>query len=114
MKSTKSTKKLTEFETKKILKKYGIPVTREYLAKTPEGAKEFAEKIGYPVALKIQSPDIVHKTEAGGVLLNLVELEQDYIRHILQLTGGVRTRAAEILGIDRASLWRKMKKYGLE
>jgi DNA-binding NtrC family response regulator len=51
---------------------------------------------------------------AGGVLLNLEELEQDYIRHILQLTGGVRTRAAEILGIDRASLWRKMKKYGLE
>jgi transcriptional regulator with PAS, ATPase and Fis domain len=50
----------------------------------------------------------------GGALLNLEELERDYIRHILQLTGGVRTRAAEILGIDRASLWRKMKKYDLE
>jgi DNA-binding NtrC family response regulator len=49
-----------------------------------------------------------------GKLLNLDELEQDYIRHILHLTGGVRSRAAEILGIDRASLWRKMKKYGLE
>ena len=47
-------------------------------------------------------------------ILNLEELEQDYIRHILRLTGGVRTRTAEILGIDRASLWRKMKKYGLE
>jgi len=46
-------------------------------------------------------------------LLNLEELERDYIQHILRLTGGVRTRAAEILGIDRASLWRKMKKYGL-
>lgn len=45
--------------------------------------------------------------------LSLEELEQDYIRHILYLTGGVRTRAAEILGIDRASLWRKMKKYGI-
>jgi DNA-binding NtrC family response regulator len=44
----------------------------------------------------------------------LEELEQDYIRHILYLTGGVRTRAAEILCIDRASLWRKMKKYGIE
>lgn len=51
---------------------------------------------------------------AGGALLNLEELEKDYIRHILQLTGGVRTRAAEILGIDRASLWRKIKKYGLD
>jgi DNA-binding NtrC family response regulator len=47
-------------------------------------------------------------------MLNLEELEQDYISHVLQLTGGVRTKTAEILGIDRASLWRKMKKYGLE
>lgn len=50
----------------------------------------------------------------AGDLLNLAELERDYIRHILTITGGMRTRAAEILGIDRASLWRKMKKYGLE
>ncbi|EFK07197.1 sigma-54 interaction domain protein [delta proteobacterium NaphS2] len=50
----------------------------------------------------------------AGDLLNLAKLERDYIRHILSITGGVRTRAAEILGIDRASLWRKMKKYGLE
>jgi len=53
-----------------------------------------------------QSPDGGH--------LNLEELEKDYIRHILQITGGVRTRAAEILGIDRATLWRKMKKYDLD
>ena len=46
-------------------------------------------------------------------LLNLDELEQDYIRHILKVTGGVRTRAAAILGIDRASLWRKIRKYNL-
>jgi len=46
--------------------------------------------------------------------LNLDEMEEDYIRHILKVTGGVRTKAAEILGIDRASLWRKMKKYNLE
>jgi DNA-binding NtrC family response regulator len=49
-----------------------------------------------------------------GKHLNLEELEKDYIRHILQITGGVRTRAAEILGIDRATLWRKMKRYGLD
>jgi DNA-binding NtrC family response regulator len=48
-----------------------------------------------------------------GHLLTLDQLEQDYIRHVLTLTDGVRTRAAEILGIDRASLWRKLKKYGL-
>ena len=45
---------------------------------------------------------------------NLEELERNYIKHILDLAGGVRTRAAEILGISRVSLWRKMKKYGLE
>jgi len=45
--------------------------------------------------------------------MTLAELEQDYIAHLLSITGGVRTRTAEILGIDRASLWRKMKKYGL-
>ena len=45
--------------------------------------------------------------------MTLAELEQDYIVHLLNITGGVRTKTAEILGIDRASLWRKMKKYGL-
>jgi DNA-binding NtrC family response regulator len=48
-----------------------------------------------------------------GGLMSLEEMERDYIDHVLKLTGGVRTRAAEILGIDRASLWRKMKKFGL-
>jgi DNA-binding NtrC family response regulator len=46
--------------------------------------------------------------------MTLEELEQDYIAHVLRLTDGARTRTAEILGIDRASLWRKIKKYGLE
>ena len=47
-------------------------------------------------------------------LMTLAELEQDYISHLLKITGGVRTKTAGILGIDRASLWRKMKKFGLE
>jgi DNA-binding NtrC family response regulator len=46
-------------------------------------------------------------------LMTLAELEQDYISHLLKITGGARARTAEMLGIDRASLWRKMKKYGL-
>lgn len=49
-----------------------------------------------------------------GPSMTLEELEQDYIAHVLKMTDGVRVRAAEILGIDRASLWRKMKKYNLE
>jgi DNA-binding NtrC family response regulator len=46
-------------------------------------------------------------------LMTLAELEVDYITHLLKITGGVRTKTAKILGIDRASLWRKMKKFGL-
>ena len=44
----------------------------------------------------------------------LDEVERDYIRRVLAHTGGSRTKAAEILGIDRTSLWRKLKKYNLE
>ena len=44
----------------------------------------------------------------------LEEMERQYIEHILNLTGGMRTRAASILGIDRVSLWRKMKKFNLK
>ncbi|MBW1713531.1 MAG: sigma-54-dependent Fis family transcriptional regulator [Deltaproteobacteria bacterium] len=47
-------------------------------------------------------------------LLNLEEVECQHIKQILLRTGGNKTRAAEILGIDRVSLWRKIKKYGLE
>ncbi len=46
--------------------------------------------------------------------MTLDELERDYIRRVLEHTGGSRTRAAEILGIDRTSLWRKLKKYAIE
>ncbi len=49
-----------------------------------------------------------------GPLMTLEQLEQDYIAHVLKLTDGARARAADILGIDRASLWRKLKKYGLD
>ncbi len=66
-----SMKRVTEFESKKILARHGIPVTKEILAKTGKDAMKISAGIGYPVALKIQSPDILHKTDAGGVLLNL-------------------------------------------
>jgi acetyltransferase len=63
--------KLTEEEAKQILKTYDIPVAKEEVAASPEEAVAAAARIGYPVVLKILSPDILHKTEAGGVKLNL-------------------------------------------
>ncbi len=58
--------------------------------------------------------DLIAYQRPEGQLMTLEELEQDYIAHVLKLTDGVRNRTAEILGIDRASLWRKIKKYSLE
>ena len=60
---------LTEAESKKILAAAGLPVTREALAQTPADAVRIAAEIGGPVALKIQSPDIPHKSDIGGVYL---------------------------------------------
>lgn len=63
---------VTEAQTKRILASYGIAVTREELVQEQAGAMEAAERIGYPVALKLQSPDFPHKTEASVMQLNLV------------------------------------------
>lgn len=62
---------LTEHEAKKLLSKYDIPVTKGSIAKTEEEASEIASGIGFPVALKISSPDISHKSDVGGVVLNV-------------------------------------------
>jgi acetyltransferase len=62
---------LSEYEAKKVLTGYGIPVTREVLAESADQAVESARQIGYPVVLKIQSAQITHKTEAGGIKLNV-------------------------------------------
>ena len=62
---------LSEDTSKKILETYGIPTTRPYFASDGEEAVKISGKIGYPVVLKIQSPDITHKSDVGGVQLNL-------------------------------------------
>ena len=62
---------LTEHETKNLLAKYGIPVMKESIATSTDEALAIALHIGTPVAMKISSPDIPHKSDVGGVALNV-------------------------------------------
>ena len=64
--------------TTEILSLYGFNFPKKALARTPEEAVEIAEKIGYPVVLKVSSPNILHKTDVGGVKLNLKNAEEVY------------------------------------
>ncbi|MEE8548041.1 MAG: acetate--CoA ligase family protein, partial [Alphaproteobacteria bacterium] len=62
-------------EAKKVCDAYAIPVPKEGLATSADEAVKLAAEIGYPAVLKIVSPDILHKTEAGGVLTGLEDAE---------------------------------------
>jgi len=62
---------LTEFESKELLAAYGIPVVETAIATTEANAVKLAAKIGFPVVLKLYSETITHKTDVGGVQLNL-------------------------------------------
>ena len=62
---------LTEVESKQILKQAGIKTTEVKLARTKKDAVAYAKEFGFPVVLKIVSPDILHKSDIGGVKLNL-------------------------------------------
>lgn len=64
---------LAEYEAKRVLADYGIAVTKEKLATSADEARKLAAEIGFPVALKVQSADIPHKTEAGGVRIGLAD-----------------------------------------
>jgi len=65
-----------EVEAKEILRAYDFQVLGGYLAKTADEAVDAAERVGYPVVLKISSPDIIHKSDFGGVRINLANAEQ--------------------------------------
>lgn len=78
-------KSLSERESKELLAAYGIPVAGDQLVTSVDEAVNAADKMGYPVVLKVDSPDILHKTEAGIVRLNLGNADE------------VRTAYTEIL-----------------
>ena len=79
-------KYMLEPEAKTICLEYGIPVTTFRVATTAEDAVKFAEEIGYPTVLKVVSPDVIHKFDVGGVVLDVENPEdvQDAYKKILE------------------------------
>lgn len=67
---------LTEIEAKELMKKAGIPVVETVLARSKSEAISIARDLGFPVVLKVLSPDISHKSDIGGVILNLNNARQ--------------------------------------
>src|SRR5574337_630140 len=78
---------LNEYDAKRFLAGFGIPVCREILASDPEGAAANAATIGFPIVLKAAGATLFHKTEVGGIALNLKSPEE------------VRGEARRLLGI---------------
>ncbi|MBS04876.1 MAG: acetyl-CoA synthetase [Gammaproteobacteria bacterium] len=64
---------LNEVEAKTLMHEAAVPVVRTILAASAEEAKSIADELGYPVALKVVSPDITHKSDVGGVVLDLAD-----------------------------------------
>jgi acetyl-CoA synthetase (ADP-forming) len=91
---------LLETEAKTVCSKYGIPITRFKLAKNETEAIRFAEEIGYPIVLKIVSPDIIHKFDAGGVIVDL-KTARDVRNAYKQILGSVKKYKsnAKIVGV---------------
>ncbi len=69
---------LPEYEGFALLDNYGIPVPEHYMARTAEEASDLAERIGFPVVMKVISPQIVHKSDSGGVITGIETREQAY------------------------------------
>lgn len=91
---------LTEFESKALLAAYGIPTVPTEIAADEDGAVAIAERMGYPVVIKLHSETITHKTDVGGVQLNLRDAHavRDAFRRI-HASVSARASDADFLGV---------------
>src|SRR5919106_218137 len=101
----------TEVTAKEWLSAQGIPVVPTQLARSPSEAARLAKRLGLPVALKIVSPDIAHKSDVGGVRLHLASFAQ-VSKAYRDILAAVRSRAPEAL-LDGISV-QPMAKPGIE
>ena len=91
---------LLEEEGQEVLRAYGFPLPKSSLAKTENDAVKIAKKIGYPVVMKIASPQIIHKSDAGGVKVNLTN-DQDLKSAFKEIVANAKkyNKKAEIKGV---------------
>ncbi|MDA2920806.1 bifunctional acetate--CoA ligase family protein/GNAT family N-acetyltransferase [Desulfobacterota bacterium AH_259_B03_O07] len=103
---------LSEVESKELLENYGIPINRTLISNSPEQAAELATDIGFPAVLKIHSPDITHKTDAGGVILDLNSKKEVEVafKKIVENARAYNPKAR----IDGATVQRMIKEMGYE
>jgi acetyltransferase len=92
---TERRKILTEMESKALLSAFHIPVTQTILARTSNEAMMIATQLGYPVALKIDSPDISHKSDVNGVALNVMNATavRDVFNNMIEAVGRLQPGA---------------------
>ncbi|MHA1983535.1 MAG: acetate--CoA ligase family protein, partial [Candidatus Hodarchaeales archaeon] len=103
---------LTEQEAKQIANLYGIPVPKEDLAQFKSEAIEIANNLGYPIVMKIVSPDIMHKTDVGGVKLNITQ-DNEVAKYFDEIILSSRSKVpnADIKGILITEFLPKAKEF---
>ena len=91
---------LTEFESKQLLSSYGIPTVETRIARSETDAVQSADAIGYPVVLKLHSETITHKTDVGGVQLDLADsMAVKVAFHAIEESVRTRVGAGHFLGV---------------
>ena len=103
---------LTEMESKDLLKAYGIPVVETIICESADEAKKAAEKLTYPVVAKLHSETITHKTDVGGVLLNLNSAEE-----VIDAFNSIQTSVTKLKGAEHfqgVTIQRMVKLEGYE
>lgn len=98
---------LTEIEAKGVLKRAGIPVVDTRLARSKDEAIFISNKIGFPVVLKIVSPDVSHKSDAGGVKLglqNVTQMKRAYSEILLAIERSYPKAKIEGISVQRMAL----------
>lgn len=95
---------LTEAESKRLLEAYGIPVSQPHIARSADEAVDVARREGFPVVAKVLAPQITHKTDVGGVVLNLAD--ENAVRAAFDQIMGTVSRQRPEASIDGVTIQR--------